>query len=79
MHCDRVCIVLTGGSSEHDGEQVDGHGDSIEDRESSQAVGNRVLLRKTGWVSSGSEYIANDLFLNITVISYIPQILPMLC
>lgn len=44
----RVCVVLTWRSCEHDGEQVDAHSDGVEDGKSSEAVGNRISLRRSG-------------------------------
>lgn len=44
----RECVdmVLTWRSCKHDGEEVDAHSDSIEDREGSEAVGDGVILRR---------------------------------
>lgn len=39
-----VVCELTWCSSEEDGEEVDAHGDCVEDGESSEAVGHRVSL-----------------------------------
>lgn len=38
--------ILTWSSSEDDGEQVDHHGDSIEDRQGLQTIGHRVFLHR---------------------------------
>lgn len=37
--------LLTRCTREHDGEHVGSHGDSVEDRQSLQSIGNRVFLR----------------------------------
>ncbi len=42
MRC--VNMVLTWCSCKHDGEQVDAHGDGVEDGKSSEAVGDGVDL-----------------------------------
>ena len=44
MNLGWVDVILTWGSCKHDGEQVDAHGDGVEDGESSEAVGDRVGL-----------------------------------
>lgn len=39
-------MILTRSSSEHDGEQVDSHGDGIEDRQGPQSIRHRVFLQE---------------------------------
>lgn len=38
-------MILTRSASEHDGEQVDSHGDGVKDWQGLQSVGHRVFLQ----------------------------------
>lgn len=57
----RVNVVLTWGSCKQDGEEVDAHSECVEDRESSEAIGDRVSLRKSMW--SSKKYIWSSILI----------------